>query len=89
MANFPHLETVLLTLAGSTLGTLLLMPQTPWLAPAMRPLTLGMSAAWTLWRLLALERALAHHRAWTQNATWQMDPVDLVHASRVSWWRLW
>ena len=34
-----------------------LAPPTPWLAPDMQPLALGLSAGWTAWRLLALDRA--------------------------------
>jgi hypothetical protein len=89
MPSPPWLETGLLLLAGSTLGILLGAPQTPWLAPVLRPWALTLSAVWTVWRAMALDRALAHRRAWSRSVRWQLDPIELPHAARRSWWRRW
>jgi hypothetical protein len=87
MPKYPRLDIGLFTLAGCTLSTLLLAPQTPWLSPDVYPLTLGLSAVWTLWRGMALDRALAHRRAWQRSLVWQLDPADLARAARGPWWR--
>jgi hypothetical protein len=89
MPSTPRRETGLLLLAGSTLGILLVAPQTPWLAPALRPWTLTLSAVWTVWRAIALDRALAHRRAWSRSVLWQLDPTELPHAACLPWWRRW
>ena len=52
----PVMEIVLAGVAGSTTLAVALVPETPWLAPEVQPLTLRLSAAWTAWRLLALDR---------------------------------
>jgi conjugal transfer pilus assembly protein TraD len=81
MPNTPRLEIGLLSIAVMTLGTLLLLPPTPWLAPDVRPVAVGLSALWVLWRGLALDRVLAHRRAWRHNRLWQLDPADLPQAT--------
>jgi len=82
----PWLDMVLLGLAGGTLGALLLARQTPYLAPYLQPLTLTVSAAWTAWRLLALDRVLAQRRAWQQSPRWVVAPEHLQAETAPVWW---
>jgi len=86
-----HLVTalVLASVASSTVLAVALAPPTPWLAPDMHPLALTLSAAWAVWRLLALDRALAQRRAWHQAAGWVLAPEALASAATPPWWPAW
>ena len=55
----------------------------------MRPLALGLSAAWAAWRLLALDRALAQRRAWHHAPGWMVAPEALPAETTPSWWPGW
>jgi conjugal transfer pilus assembly protein TraD len=86
-----HLVTaiILASVAGSTVLAVALAPPTPWLAPDMQPLALALSAGWAAWRLLALDRALAHRRAWHQAPGWVLTPEALARATTPPWWPAW
>ena len=86
MPTRPLADMVLAGIAGSTVVGLTLAPPTPWLAPDLQPLALGLSAAWAAWRLMALDRALAHRRAWRQAPGWELDPQALADEEAPSWW---
>lgn len=79
--RYPVFDAALLALAASLVLTLLLVPVSPWLAPEVRPLALWLSIGWTAWRLLALDRAVAHRRAWTTSPTWSLvaDGLARMH----------
>lgn len=86
MAKAPVMEVTLAAVAGSTLLGLTLAPPTPWLAPEVQPLALATAAAWTAWRLLALDRARAWRRAWQQAPGWSLDPEALAAETLPAWW---
>jgi conjugal transfer pilus assembly protein TraD len=86
---WPVAESVLASLAGSTTLAVLLVPPTPWLAPDVQPLALGLSVAWTAWRLLALDRVLAQRRAWRYAPQWALAPEALPATTTPSWWHPW
>jgi conjugal transfer pilus assembly protein TraD len=71
-------DVTLAALATSLPLSLLCASPAWWLAPAHRPLALTLSGAWLAWRLLCLDRAWAHHRAWTRNPVWQIPVTALA-----------
>ena len=73
----PWPEITLASLAGGVTLGVSLLPPTPWLAPELHPLTLAVSAGWTAWRLLALDRTWAQRRRWQQAPGWVMEAADL------------
>ena len=75
----PRCDAWLLGLSVALLGALLCLPPSRWFAPPTVPFVLLLSAAWVLWRLVALERTLATYRAWTRNATWTLTVESLAH----------
>jgi hypothetical protein len=80
---------VLASVAGSTVLAVVLAPPTLWLAPDLQPLALALSAAWAAWRLMALDRALAHRRSWHQAPGWALAPEALASATTPLWWPAW
>ena len=84
-SGLPITAILLASVAGSTVLAVALAPPTPWLAPDMRPLALGLSAAWAAWRLLALDRALAQRRAWHQAPGWMVAPEALPAETAPAW----
>lgn len=76
----PVFESVLLVLASCLMLSVMLASSSPWLAPELRPLAHILAGAWLAWRLIALDRALAHRRAWTTSTTWSLAPDALAHA---------
>jgi len=80
---------VLASVAGSTVLAVVLAPPTLWLAPDLQPLALALSAAWAAWRLMALDRALAHRRSWHQAPGWGLAPEALASATTPLWWPAW
>src|SRR5262249_37556433 len=80
-----------LVLAGIASVTCLaasLWPESPYLAPTLRPLAQTLAGGWALWRLLALDRAWSTHRAWRHNSDWTLRPEDLASLG-TPWWRRW
>lgn len=75
----PVRELVLTALATGATGATWLAPQTPWLAPALQPLALGLGSTWALWRAVAFSGALEEYRAWTRLPTWVLDPRGLSY----------
>jgi conjugal transfer pilus assembly protein TraD len=81
----PVLAYVLTGVAGSLTVGVVTVPLVPWLAPDLQPLALTLSAAWTAWRLLVLDRACARQRAWTHNRAWQIAPEALATMTTPAW----
>ena len=69
---------VLAAVAGATCAAAYLWPETPYLAPTLRSLVQTLAGGWTVWRLLALDRAWTAHRAWRHNADWTVRPENLA-----------
>lgn len=85
----PWTEVGLATVAGVVTLGIALAPPTPWLAPDLQPLTLAVSAAWTAWRLLALDRTWAQQRAWHVSAAWHLAAADLALEDTLPWLPVW
>jgi hypothetical protein len=81
-AAFPLAETLFTGLASSMTLAAALAPASAYLAPDLQPLAIGASAAWTAWRLLALDRALAHRRAWRTSPSWEMASDTLARLKK-------
>lgn len=75
----------LASLAGSVTLGVTLLPLDPWLAPELKPLTVGISAGWTAWRLLALDRTWAQRRRWHRAPAWQLDAAALPEEILPAW----
>ena len=84
-ACLPWPEVALASLAGGVTLGVSLLPPTPWLAPELHPLTLAVSAGWTAWRLLALDRTWAQRRRWQQAPAWVMEAADLPSETLPNW----
>jgi conjugal transfer pilus assembly protein TraD len=89
MGKRPVTAIVLAGVASSIVLAVALAPPTPWLAPDMQPLALGLSAVWAAWRLLALDRALAQRRAWHHAPGWMVAPEALPAETAPAWWPGW
>ena len=76
-SGVPSLEIALAGIASGSLVTLFLLPPTSLLAPELHPWAALLSAGWSLWRLAALERALARRRRWAVSPDWCLDVARL------------
>src|SRR5262245_7865688 len=78
----------LTVVAGATCAASYLWPDSPYLAPTLRPIAQTLASGWAVWRLLALDRAWTEHRAWRHNTDWIIRPEDLARLG-TPWWRRW
>jgi conjugal transfer pilus assembly protein TraD len=68
---------MLLGLAASSTASLLLLPQGPWLAPTLAPLTTALSAGWLTWRAVTWLGTFQTRRGWLHTPDWELAPEAL------------
>jgi len=81
-SRFPWFETGRLLLAGGLIGTVWLLPPSPYLAPAHRPWMLGCSVAFAFWCALGCERRLRTWQTWHRSPLWRLSPQALSRWSK-------